>query len=91
MNERVVALVSRLMKAHPPDMMRSREGLPQLIGGDHGRQGGVKEDFICPCYSTAQLMLILDDQDLVNALCRANEGVPIWPESVRNFLLGWLA
>jgi hypothetical protein len=39
------------------------------------------------CYSETQLHSMLRDKELVFAICQANEGIPLWRESVRNFLI----
>lgn len=65
------------MRAFPPDMQRNDYD----VDTDTAIQRA--------CYSASQLEAMLGDPDLVNAICRANEGDPMWTASVRNFLLGY--
>lgn len=71
------ALVAALMRAFPPDMQRNDYD----VDNDACIQRA--------CYSTSQLTDMLGDPDVVSALCRANDGDPMWTASVRNFLLGY--
>ena len=43
-----------------------------------------------PCSSANAVSGVLPD-DCVVGLCRAHEGNPLWPESVRSFAIGWYA
>ena len=40
------------------------------------------------CYSHAQIDHMFGIE-VADAVCKANEGVPIWPKSLLNFMIGW--
>lgn len=71
MNQLVLNLIDRLLAVYPPDMER----------GDY--DDNVRRE----CYSESQLCVMLGDRELARELCQANDGIPLWRESVRNFLI----
>jgi hypothetical protein len=79
--EYVLALIDALMEAYPPDMTRS--------DGTHLCQNHLCEGAgrVRACYSTSRLVEMLNDSDLVHDIAYANVGEPLWPGSVRNFLI----
>jgi hypothetical protein len=77
-------IVMRLMQTYKPDMDRHDD----RISNHMDFQG---KDIKRMCYSEEQLQLMLDDRDLVGAICRANDGEPMWELSVRNYLFAWVA